>query len=94
MLTIALLISIFAMAQETRQLAVDKPSAIADLKTAEGAALVNAKWYVQPAHIVETSFKSPGPSSKDPLLLYPTGMMISTHTRPNYLFLHVLLNNT
>ena len=80
MLTIALLISIFAMAQETRQLAVDKPSAIADLKTAEGAALVNAKWYVQPAHIVETSFKSPGPSSKDLLLLYPTGMMISTHS--------------
>jgi len=69
-----------AMAQETRQLAVDKPTAIADLKTTEGAALVDAKWFVQPAHIKEASFKSPGPSSKDPLLLYPTGMTISTHT--------------
>lgn len=80
MLFASLFISVFAMAQETRQLAVDKPTAIADLKTTEGAALVNAKWFVQPAHIQETSFKSPGPSSKDPLLLYPTGMMISTHT--------------
>jgi gluconolactonase len=68
------------IAQETRQLAVDKPQAIADLKTTEGAALVNAKWYVQPAHIQEATFKSPGPSSRDPLLLYPTGMLIQTHT--------------
>ena len=80
MLFASLFVSVFAMAQETRQLAVDKPTAIADLKTTEGAALVDAKWFVQPAHIKETSFKSPGPSSKDPLLLYPTGMMITTHT--------------
>src|SRR6266542_457217 len=68
------------LAQETRQLAVDKPQAIADLKITEGAALVNAKWYVQPAHIEAAEFKSPGPSSRDPLLLYPTGMVIKTHT--------------
>lgn len=80
LLIVALFISVFALAQETRQLAVDKPMAIADLKTTEGAALINAKWFVQPAHIQEAAFKSPGPSSNDPLLLYPTGMMITTHS--------------
>jgi gluconolactonase len=45
-------------AQEIRQLTVDKPQAIADLKTTEGAALVNAKWYVQPAHIEDAEFKN------------------------------------
>ncbi|HRH60920.1 MAG TPA: SMP-30/gluconolactonase/LRE family protein, partial [Chitinophagaceae bacterium] len=80
------LLSAFSMllsalnAQETRQLAVDKPQAIADLKTADGAALVNAKWYVQPAHIEDADFKSPGASATDPLKLYPTGMAIKTHT--------------
>jgi len=69
-----------ALSQETRQLAVDKPAAIADLKTTEGAALVNAKWYVQPAHIQDAEFKAPGPSLRDPLLLYPTGRPIETHT--------------
>ncbi len=67
-------------AQETRQLAVDKPQSIADLKTTEGAALVNAKWYVQPAHIEDADFKSPGAGAMDPLKLYPTGMKIKTHT--------------
>src|SRR5690348_163720 len=71
---------VIAFSQETRQLAVDKPQAIADLKTNEGAALVNAKWYVQPAHIRDAEFKAPGPSLRDPLLLYPTGMPIQTHT--------------
>lgn len=80
------LLSAFSMlltalyAQETRQLAVDKPQAIADLKTSDGAALVNAKWYVQPAHIEDADFKSPGASAADPLKLYPTGMGIKTHT--------------
>lgn len=68
------------MAQETRQLAVDKPQAIADLKTREGAAWVNAKWFVQPAHIIDADFKTPGASVTDPLKLYPTGMSIKTHT--------------
>src|ERR671926_400512 len=66
-------------AQETRQLAVDKPVAIADLKTKEGTALVKAKWYVQPAHIQDISFKAPGPSATDAMLLYPTGINIQTH---------------
>jgi gluconolactonase len=72
---------VIVFAQETRQLAVDKPLAIADLKTTEGAALVNAKWYVQPAHIVEADFKSPGPGTNgDALPLYPTGIAIKTHS--------------
>ena len=67
-------------AQETRQLAVDKPDAVADLKTVAGAALVNASWYVQPAHITDTDFRLPGASATDILLLYPTGAKIKTHT--------------
>lgn len=69
-----------ACAQETRQLAVDKPQAIADLKTEEGAALVNAKWFVQPAHIADADFKLPGAAANDMLPLYPTGASIKTHT--------------
>lgn len=68
------------LAQETRQLAVDKPDAVADLKTLAGAALVNASWSVQPAHITEADFRLPGASSTDMLLLYPTGAKIKTHT--------------
>lgn len=67
-------------AQETRQLATGKPLAIADLKTTEGAALVNAKWLVQPAHIEDAVFKLPGAAANDLLLLYPTGSNVKTHT--------------
>jgi gluconolactonase len=81
-LTIILFHFLFAsFSQETRQLAVDKPQAIADLRTNEGAALVNARWWVRPAHLRETSFKSPGPGTNgDQLHLYPTGATIKTHT--------------
>ncbi len=71
--------SLFASAQENRQLAVDKPQAIADLKTTEGAALLNAIWYVQNARIVNAGFKKPGPSANDALPLYPTGSPIKTN---------------
>ncbi len=75
------LLSFKLFAQETRQLAVDKPQAVADLKTIDGAELVNAKWFVQPAHIFENDFKTPGPGTNgDPLSLYPTGTAIKTHT--------------
>ena len=67
-------------AQETRQLAVDKPQAIADLRTESGSALVNAHWYVQNANIVSASFKKPGPGTNgDPSLIYPTGMEEKTN---------------
>jgi gluconolactonase len=69
-----------AFSQEVRQLAVDKPQAIADLRTTEGASLVNAKWYVQPAHIQDQRFYLPGPQKGggDALPLYPTGAAIQT----------------
>jgi len=81
LLMIATFAAIALFAQETRQLAVDKPTAIADLKTQEGAALVSAKWYVQPAYIKDADFKSPSAGTNgDLMLLYPTGMKIKTHT--------------
>jgi gluconolactonase len=76
----AIFASQLLLAQELRHLTVNKPQAIADLKTAEGARLVNAKWFVQPAHIRDIDFKKPGPSPTDALLLYPTGASIKTHT--------------
>ncbi len=82
LMIVAIAIAVAASAQETRQLAVDKPQAIADLKTNEGAALVNAKWYVQPAHVQDKDFHLPGPQQGggDALRLYPTGSAIKTHT--------------
>ncbi len=76
------LISFKLFAQETRQLAVDKPQAIADLKTTAGAALVNAKWFVQPAHVHNKDFNLPGlqKGGGDALPLYPTGEAVKTHT--------------
>lgn len=75
------LISLRLFAQEVRQLTIDKPEAIADLKTIEGAALVNASWMVQPAHLKQVNFKAPGViKNGGPLALYPTGETISTNT--------------
>ncbi len=75
------LLSYKLFAQETRLLTVDKPQAIADLKTNEGAALVNAKWFVQNAHVTDAEFKAAGPGTNgDALPLYPTGPAIKTHT--------------
>ncbi len=81
LLLLALLFTIIVVAQETRQLTVNKPQAIADLKTIEGATLVNAKWYVKPAHIDTKNFNLPGPQKGggDALLLYPTGKTIQTN---------------
>lgn len=79
-LTFAIFQLLSLYAQDVRQLSIDKPQSIADLKTVEGAALVNAKWYVQPAFIQDANFKEPGASPADPLKLYPTGMQIKTHT--------------
>src|SRR5512138_198158 len=82
LIIVAIAIAAIASAQETRQLAVDKPQAIADLKTNDGAALVNAKWFVQPAHVQDKDFRLPGPQQGggDALHLYPTGAMIKTHS--------------
>jgi gluconolactonase len=82
LLLIAILFAVIAFAQETRQLAVDKPQVIVDLKTTEGTTFVNAKWFVQPAHVQEKDFNLPGPQKGggDALPLYPTGNSIKTHT--------------
>ncbi|HNJ95827.1 MAG TPA: hypothetical protein PLS65_13700, partial [Ferruginibacter sp.] len=74
------LLSFSLLAQETRQLSVDKPQAVADLRTTGGAALVDAKWFVQEAHVKEIAFKAPGPGTNgDSMPLYPTGPAIKTH---------------
>jgi gluconolactonase len=76
----ALLAALAAFTQETRQLSVDKPQAVADLRTTEGAALMSARWYVQPAKVTNASFNLPGRGTNgDLLLLYPTGLAISTN---------------
>lgn len=82
LLAIALLFVAAVSAQETRQLAVNKPQAIADLRTSEGAALVKAKWYIQDAHIQDKNFYLPGPQKGggDALPLYPTGAAIKSHS--------------
>ena len=75
-----ILLAVIAFTQEVRHLAVDKPQAIADLITKEGAATVNAKWYVQPAHIHDKEFYLPGPQrgGGDAMPLYPTGKSVQT----------------
>lgn len=82
LMLLALLLAIAGFAQETRQLTVEKPQAIADLRTREGATLVQAQWYVQNADIREKDFHKPGPrpGGGDALLLYPTGSTIKSHT--------------
>lgn len=68
--------------QETRQLSVSKPDAIADLKSIAGASVVSARWYVQQARIAESDFRLPGPDKGggDATPLYPTGAIAKTHT--------------
>ena len=80
LILIGILVSLVIFAQETRQLAVNKPQAVADLRTEEGAALVEARWYVQPAHITNKNFNLPGPQKGggDALPLYPTGPAVKT----------------
>jgi gluconolactonase len=68
-----------AFAQESRQIAT-KPDAIADLRIKEGAALVNARWFLQPGVLAEKQFRAPGPGTNgDALPLYPTGIAVQTH---------------
>lgn len=69
-----------AGSQELRQLSPDKPQSIADLRTTEGANILQATWSVGEASFINTAFRSPGPKQDgtDPLLLYPTGAAIKT----------------
>lgn len=65
-------------AQETRELAIYKPFAIADLRNPEGTKAVNANWKFSVAAVNKVSFKSPGSSATDPLPLYATGKTVTT----------------
>lgn len=82
LLLAALLATVAVLGQETRQLSVGNPQAVADLKTTDGAALVRAKWYVQPVHVEQKNFNLPGPQKGggDALPLYPTGHAVKTNT--------------
>jgi gluconolactonase len=73
-----LLLASAAFAQESRDLAVGQPDAVADLRSTAGAALAGATWKFREAQLVKTDFKTPGASASDPLPLYPTGKTIST----------------
>src|SRR5215218_7815574 len=57
----------------------NRPDAIADLRTIEGASLVSAKWFVQPVNVREQAFRLPGKTDKDPMFLYATGASVETN---------------
>jgi gluconolactonase len=65
--------------QESRELSIGRPDAIADLQTTAGTSLVMTQWKVHEARIVKTNFNRPGPSTTDPLYLYPTGETNETY---------------
>lgn len=72
-------------AQESRELALGKASAIVDLRTTEGIQLVKAQWKSLNAQITPAKFNAPGPSDKDKLPLYPTGKSVNSFTlEPRY----------
>lgn len=74
-----LFLATMTLAQESVELAIGKADAVIDLKTKEGVDRLNASWRYTNAEIVEKDFNAPGPSSTDPLALYPTGHKIKTH---------------
>lgn len=69
-----------SLAQEHRELAIGQPDAVVDLRTQEGIQILRSAWKYSDAQIVEAPFQTPGPSGDDPLLLYPTGKKITSHT--------------
>ena len=72
------LVPIFVIGQESRELVVDNPDAIVDLRTHEGISKVSTQWKYSDAQIVDDKFGAPGPSGSDPLDLYPTGPQQAT----------------
>ncbi len=60
-------------AQESRELVIDNPDVIVDLRSNEGVAILQTAWKYSDANIVDDRFGAPGPSGDDPLALYPTG---------------------
>jgi len=72
-------ITVWAHAQELRELSFGKTDAIVDLKSNAGQLIVNAQWQSLSAEIIPAKFKAAGPSDQDKLLLYPTGKEINTN---------------
>ena len=66
--------------QESRELVVDNPDAVIDLRTHKGIKMVNSAWKYSDVNIIDDKFGAPGPSKdgKDPLALYPTGQPQAT----------------
>jgi len=60
-------------AQESRELVVDNPDVVVDLRTQKGVDILKTAWKYSDATIVDDQFGAPGPSGDDPLALYPTG---------------------
>ena len=63
----------YSNAQESRELVVDNPDVVVDLRTTDGVQLLKTAWKYSDAQIVGDEFGAPGPSKTDPLALYPTG---------------------
>ena len=72
-LSLAMSLFLEGYSQESRELAIDNPEAIIDLRTDKGVAMMKTEWKYSNATIINDKLNAPGPSSTDPLLLYPTG---------------------
>ena len=64
--------------QESRELAIDNPEAIIDLRTEKGIELMQTQWKYSDVTLVKDEFRAPGPSATDPLALYATGSLQPT----------------
>ena len=61
------------VAQESRELVVDNPDVIIDLRTKKGIETVSSAWKYSDVTIIDDQFGAPGATKEDPLKLYPTG---------------------
>ena len=79
-LILTLFFSSEVFAQEIRELAFGKATAVIDLRSNEGVKLANSQWKSLNTQIVTAKFNAPGPSEKDKMDIYPTGKEIQTNT--------------
>ena len=78
LLVLTLLLTLHTIAQESREIVVDNPDAVVDLRTQRGVDMMGTEWRYSDADIVPDQFGAPGPSGDDPLPLYPTGKKQAT----------------
>ena len=79
-LILTLFFSSEVFAQEIRELAFGKATAVIDLRSNEGVKLANSQWKSLNTQIVTAKFNAPGPSEKDKMDIYPTGKEIQTNS--------------